>query len=104
MNEKDKAFSEKFKEKAESVILEQLEILENGRQLEKEIAIRVMTAVYEMLKVMTLGEVEVLNKQANTIANITGYAVIEKKMTEEELLKELKKIREQRGETEKDAS
>lgn len=76
----------------------------------KEKMIRVIDILIEEMeeihakKDKRLVEVEVLNKLANAIVNITGYAVIEKKMTEEELLKELEKIREQRGGTEKDAS
>lgn len=42
----------KVKKKAESVILKQLEILEDGDSLEKGTAIRVLTAVSEMLKVI----------------------------------------------------
>lgn len=42
----------KVKKKAESVILKQLEILEEGKPTEKETAIRVMNAVSEMLKVI----------------------------------------------------
>lgn len=42
----------KVKKKAESVILKQLEILEEGNSLEKGTAIRVLTAVSEMLKVI----------------------------------------------------
>lgn len=42
----------KVKKKAESVLMKQLEILENGDSLEKGTAIRVMTAVSELLKVI----------------------------------------------------
>lgn len=42
----------KVREKAEIVILQQLEILEKGKSTEKETAIRAMNAVSEMLKVI----------------------------------------------------
>jgi len=42
----------KVKKKAESVILKQLEILEEGKEIEKETAIRVITAVSEVLKII----------------------------------------------------
>lgn len=40
------------KKKAESVLMKQLEILENDESTEKGTAIRVMTAVSELLKVI----------------------------------------------------
>lgn len=42
----------KVKKKAENVILKQLEILEEGKAIEKETAIMVIAAVPEMLKVI----------------------------------------------------
>ena len=39
-------------EQAKKVLSQQLEILEKGKSTEKETAIRVMTAVSEMLKVI----------------------------------------------------
>lgn len=42
----------KVKKKAENVILKQLEILEEGKAIEKETAIRVIAAVTEILKVI----------------------------------------------------
>ena len=39
-------------EKAKGVLMKQLDVLENGNQMEKETAIRMVTAVSEMLKVI----------------------------------------------------
>ena len=52
----------------------------------------------------TLEERAILSGLVDSIVRVTGYAVIEKKMTSEDLLIELEKYREQSREMEKDAS